>query len=104
MRRARRHQQGYLFRKGNGWYLRYYDYAVGCDGTTKLKPKCKKLAEYGGQFRSKKSVRGLADEFLRPFNDGTHTTLSGMTVRDFVDNVYLPYAKEQKRPSTYNGY
>jgi hypothetical protein len=102
--RARRHQQGYVFRKGNGWYLRYYDYAAVPDGTVKLKPKCKKLADYGGQFRSRKSVRGLADEFLRPFNDGSHTIASGMTVKNFVENTYLPYVKEQNKPSTYNGY
>ena len=104
MTRARRHQQGYVFRKGNGWYLRYYDYAVEPGGKTVLKKKCVKLAPYGGEFRSKKAVRRLADEFLRPFNDGTYTPASAMTMRDFVENIYLPYVKQQKKPSTAEGY
>jgi integrase len=49
-------------------------------------------------------VRALADEFLRPFNDGTYTSVSSMTVRDFVEEKYLPNVKHQKSPSTYDGY
>lgn len=104
MTNTRRHQQGYVFRKGNGWYLRYYDSVVSTDGTSARKAKCKKLVDYGGKYRSKTSVRPLADEFLRPFNDGTYVPTSSMTVRAFVEGHYLPYVKEQKRPSTYDGY
>ncbi|HET7349182.1 MAG TPA: tyrosine-type recombinase/integrase [Acidobacteriaceae bacterium] len=104
MNRARRHQRGYVFLKGNGWYLRYYDYVVAPDGVTTLKIKCTKLASFGGPYRSKKSVRRLADEFLKPLNNGTQTPESDMTVAAFVDQVYLPWAKEQKKPSTYDGY
>jgi hypothetical protein len=101
---TQRHQQGYVFRKGNGWYLRYYDSVVASDGTTARKAKCKKLENYGGKYRSKTSVKALAQEFLRPFNDGTHTPVSGMSVREFVERQYLPYINEQKRPSTFDGY
>ena len=27
-----RHQKGYIFRKGNGWYLRYYDFVAAPGG------------------------------------------------------------------------
>jgi integrase len=101
---TRRHQQGYVFRKGNGWYLRYYDSVASSDGTSARKAQCKKLVDFGGKYRSKTSVRPLADEFLRPFNDGTYVPTSSMTVRAFVEGHYLPYAKDQKRPSTYDGY
>ena len=104
MTRTRRHQKGYLFRKGGGWYLRYYDFEVASNGATSRKAKCKKLADYGRQYKSKTSVRPLADEFLRPFNDGTYVAVSSMSVEMFVEEHYLPYAKEQNRPSTYNGY
>ena len=104
MTSTRRHQKGYIFKKGSSWYLRYYDSVVGPDGRTARKAKCKKLADCSGQYRSKTSVRSLADEFLLPFNDGTHVAMSSMTVDAFVEGHYLPYAKDQKRPSTYNGY
>jgi hypothetical protein len=101
---SRRHQKGYIFKKGNGWFLRYYDFASGPEGSVRRQAKCKKLANYGGQYRSKTSVKPLAEEFLRPFNDGRYTPNSGMTVRDFVEQHYLPSTKAQKRPSTYDGY
>jgi integrase len=101
---SHRHQQGYIFRKGQGWYLRYYDAEVTSSGETIRKAKCKKLVDYGGQFRSKSSVKSLAAEFLLPLNDGTHTPTSIMTLRAFVAGNYLPYVKEHKRPSTYDGY
>lgn len=104
MNRARRHQRGYIFRKGNSWYLRYYDRVAAPSGAATLKRKCRKLASFGGPYRSEKSVRHLADEFLRPFNDGTYTPESDMAVADFVDQLYLPWAKAQKKPSTYDGY
>ena len=99
-----RHQKGYIFRKGNGWYLRYYDFVAAPGGSFSRKAKCKKLADYGRSFKSKTSVRSLADDFLRPFNDGTFVAAGSMTVDAFVEEYYLPYAKEQTRPSTYDGY
>jgi len=104
MKRSRRHQKGHVFRKGSSWYLRYYDYAVQPNQQTVLQKKCVKLAPYGGEFRSKKAVRTLADEFLKPFNDGTFTPKSAMTMRDFVEDVYLPHVDRQMKPSTANGY
>jgi hypothetical protein len=52
--RARRHQKGHVFRKGNAWYLRYREPEFQADGTTKLVQKCRKLVDFGGQYRSKK--------------------------------------------------
>ncbi len=104
MNRARRHQRGYIFRKGDGWYLRYRDYVVAPNGAATPKLKCKKLATFGGPYRSEKSVRQLADDFLRPVNDGTYMAESNMTVADLVDGFYLPWVKEQRKPSTYSGY
>jgi integrase len=104
MTSSQRHQQGYIFRKGDSWYLRYYE-QVGIPGGQPIaKRKCKKLADYDRGHKSKQSVRRLADEFLKPFNDGTHTPTSSMTVRQFVEASYLPYVKEHKNPSTFDGY
>lgn len=99
----RRHQKGYIFRKDNYWYLRYYDYEVRED-VSKLVWKCYSLVRYGGEYRSKKAVRGLADEFLAPINNGSFTIEGTMSIVTFWDERYLPYITDQKRPSTVNGY
>ncbi len=104
MKRHGRHQQGYVFRKGNGWYLRYYQGERQPDGSERAVQKCTKLADYGGEYRSKSAVRILADEFLAPFNNGTTTVDSLMSLTDFIEKRYLPYVKEHKAPSTYAGY
>lgn len=98
-----RHQSGYVFRKGENWYLRYYDNVLQGSEAVRVQ-KCKKLCAASGQYRSKRAAQVLAAEFLQPFNDGTHTPESTMTLETFVDNRYLPYIEEQKRPSTYRGY
>jgi integrase len=104
MKRSRRHQRGYVFRKGSFWYLRYYDREVQPDGTFKQLQKCRQLVEFGGDYRSKSSVRVLADEFLAPLNNGTMSPASTMTLNQFIEQRYLPYVESEKERSTYAGY
>lgn len=104
MNRARRHQQGYVYRKGSNWYLRYYEHELQADGTTKQVQKCHKLVEYGGEYRSKSAVRVLADEFLAPRNNGTMSPASAMTLNAWIEKCYLPFIQSHKEPSTYTGY
>lgn len=104
MKRNGRHQKGYVFRKGNGWYLRYYQGERQPDGSERAVQKCTKLADYGGDYRSRSAVRVLADEFLAPLNNGTTTVDSLMTPTDFIEKRHLPHVKEHKAPSTYAGY
>jgi integrase len=104
LKRARRHQAGYVFRKGSYWYLRYYDHEVQTDGTLRQVQKCRQLVEFGGQYRSKSSVRVLADEFLAPLNNGTASPASTMTLNQFIEKRYLPFVEDQKERSTYAGY
>jgi hypothetical protein len=99
-----RQQGGYIFRKGNIWYLRYREDVAQGDGTLKYIQRCRRLVEYGGEYRSKRAVRALADEFLTPLNNGTLTAQSTVTLTKFVEARYLPFVKEHKRPSTYAGY
>ena len=100
MKRTRRHQKGYVFKKGSTWYLRYFDNIVGLSGDVEHKQKCCKLAD----ARTKQEARQSAEEVLRPLNDGTATPASTMTLRRYVEEYYLPYVAEQKRLSTYKGY
>jgi hypothetical protein len=66
--------------------------------------KCRQLAKAEGKFRSRRSVEQLAEDILRPLNDGTSTAEGTMSLNQFVEELYLPYVEEQKRRSTYCGY
>ncbi len=101
---GRTHQSGYLYRKGKSWCLRYYDIVQEPDGTIRHPQRSRVLAEAEGPYRTKKAAQSLADEFLKPLNSGTITASSGMTLKRFVEDFYLPFAEKQKRPSTCNGY
>ena len=104
MRRARRHQEGYLYTRGNYWYLRYYEPIRQADGSILSMQRTHKLVRRDGAYRTKKAARVLADEFLRPFNDGTFTIDSTTSVVQFVEKSYFPHVETRKRPSTYRGY
>jgi integrase len=104
MKRTRRHQRGYVFKKGSAWYLRYYDHVMGAAGEAEHKQKCRRLADAVGRYRTKQAAWELAEEFLRSLNDGTATPESSMTLLRYVEDYYLPHVEEQKRLSTYKGY
>lgn len=97
-----RHQKGYIFHRGKSWFVRYCDDVMQPDSTIRRKLVCKKLdVEYGGEYRTKKSVRPFADEILAPVNAGTLNPQSTMSVVEFVEKFYLPeYVERQLRPST----
>ncbi len=99
-----RHQRGYIYKKGRWWFVRYYDSVVQEDGSIKRVQIARRVAPFCDQYRSKKSVKPLADEILQPINSGTYTLESTMTLEQFVENNYLPHVQSQKCPSTFNGY
>lgn len=104
MKRAQRHQKGYVYPKGSNWYLRYYNPELQADGTTKQVQRCRPLVEYGGKYRSKSAAQVLADEFLAPLNSGKMSAASTMTLNALFEKRYLPFVKTHKEPSTYAGY
>jgi integrase len=97
-------QQGYIFRKGPSWFLRYNDNVKQADGAIVRKPQLEWLAPYNDEFRNKAAVRPLAAKFLLPINAGSVDAQSTMKVADFVVTVYLPEVKESLRRSTYKNY
>lgn len=97
-------QKGTIVRKGRVWYLRFYDTVLNANGKPVRKKCCRKLADYCDRYRSKKSVRPLADEFLTPLNAGKVRPESTMSVAQFIETEYLPWTVRSKRPSTVKGY
>jgi integrase len=101
-----RSQKGYLKRKGKCWLLWYWDTVlVETEGRLLAKRKlcAKKIASYP-EYRSKVSVKPLAEEFLSKINSGRLRPESTMTLSQFWHSTYWPYIQTQKRPSTAKGY
>ena len=46
-----RHQEGYVYRKGKFWFLRYYDSVIGEDGLAERKQLAKRLAPFCDRYR-----------------------------------------------------
>ena len=45
MKRTRHHQEGYVFKKGSNWYVRYREDVLAEHGIIKRIQKCRRLAE-----------------------------------------------------------
>lgn len=102
MRKRKRQQEGQLFKASGWWYLRYYDSRV-MDGTLKRVRIAKKVALAKGTTKAKACE--LAMPTLNSVNEPRRYALETVVrMSDFVEGVYLPRMKEQKRPSTYCGY
>jgi integrase len=97
-----RQQTGYLFHRGNSWFVRYYD----TDASGQRVQKCEKLkVAYGGEYRTRRSVQTFIDEILAPLNSGLLNPQATMTVVEFVDTIYLPEHVEKKlRPASLKQY
>ena len=66
-----REQKGYVFHRYNSWFVRYWDDVLQPDGAVKRVQVCKKLdVEYGGDYRTEKSVRLFVAQILAPLNSG----------------------------------
>ncbi len=96
-----REQKGVVFKARGKWYVRFFDSRV-IDGEVKRVRVAKQLCEVKGVTKAK--ARELAEPLLTEVNKPTQTPDKVLTLNDFIERVYLPRAKEQKRPSTYKGY
>src|SRR5208283_2005022 len=96
-------QQGHVFKASGSWYVKYREDAQD-NGQIVRKLKTQRLAPVDDMCRTLSDARKLAEEFLAPLNRNQLTAQSTMSVRDFTENVYLPFVKDSKRASTYKGY
>jgi integrase len=97
-------QKGRIYRKGKSWILAYAVKVIKPEGSVVWAWRSKKLASYSNEYRTEASVRHLASEILAPINARTAKPESTDTVVHFLEEVYLPYCKENLRPSTHAGY
>jgi len=84
------------------WYLRYGERRV-IDGELVNKKVSVCLGPVIGRIQNPpETIRDAAEKHMRTIN--TVMPDHVFTVSDFVDQVYLPYVGEEKRPSTHKGY
>ena len=93
-------QQGYVYRRGNNWFLRYRrDELEG--GVLVRKQKAIVLAQYSDRYRRKSDLVPLAEEKLDEVSKADRCPGSAASFVDYVETVWLPYVKATRRPSTY---
>jgi integrase len=98
-----RQQSGYIWKVGGSWYGRWREDVLE-EGRVVRKQRSAKLAEVSDRYRCKADVRPLLAEKLRPINEGRARPESTLSVAEFVEDFYLPFVKENYKPSTSVGY
>jgi integrase len=98
-----RKQTGCLVRRG-GWWLLHYRMRVMEGGKLRSVNRAHKLCVVDTQHKTRASVRSLAEDFMRPLNEGSSEQQPTSRLGEFVEKVYLPYVRDHKRPSTHRGY
>lgn len=86
------------------WLGIWWEDTVQLDGSLKRKQRSRKLADYCDRYRSGRDVRPLLDEILAPINAGRVDPRSTMAISQFVEGYYLPFGRENFKPSTIHGY
>lgn len=103
-----RNQKGQIWRVGKSWYGRWRrdELEPAADGSKVIvrRQHCEKLCEYSDRYRVKRDVRPLLDEKLAPLNAGRCAPESTLTVAEYGEKFFLPYAARELKPSTVCGY
>ena len=97
------HNNGYVFRKGPSWFLRYRENRNE-NGEIVRKQKCVFLAEYCDRYRTKSDLHELVAEKLAGVREAAKCPRSSDPFREYVEDVYLPFVLRTMKPSTYAGY
>jgi integrase len=110
-----RHQTGYIYesrrRRANGngfevaFYVRYRVTEIVNGQSTRVQKSeflCDKSSKHPS--RTSASVKNLRDDFMRKINGTAPQTTGDVSIGDFWEAKYLPYAEKNLRDSTVAGY
>src|SRR5947208_2194650 len=90
-------QQGFVFRKGDSWHLRYR-HDVEVDGVMVRKQKCVKLADYCDRYRCKSDLDELAQEKLTKVSAAAKCPHSGQMFISYVEETYFSHIQSGENP------
>jgi integrase len=100
-RTVRKKQKGTIVRISGRWYLRYWE-RRNVSGTL-----LRKRASYCLGAVTTRGIRPPADiekaaaDFMQTINESVIPAEHNVSLSDFVESVYLPWIKQNRRPSTY---
>lgn len=98
-----RYQDGYLYVDHGAWFVRYLERVRQEDGSIKLKQRARKLGNVS-DYRRESDIKPLYTNFMQRLNAGKFTPESNLTLKEFVENIYLPFIEKERRASTKKGY
>ena|SRR2546426_2707236 len=99
----KREQTGYVYKR-HGWWILRYRQTINQGGEFKTTQPAVRLVPVGPHYKTKASVEPRVKERLQEINRWNREPETVVTIGDFVERVFLPYAVAQKRPSTAKGY
>ncbi len=102
MTKSVRYQDGCLYADHAAWYVRYRAPVRQEDGSVKFKQRAKMLGHLK-DFPKESDILSRKAEFMLRMNAGNFKPEGNMSLREFVEKVYLPYV-EELRASTKKGY
>ncbi len=97
-------QKGYIFKRGKSWVVKFYEPFIGPDGQPGKRRVLKRLAPVCREYQTVTSVEHLAADLLASINSKVARPASLETLKEFIDNQYLPMCKTARKPSTYRSY
>ncbi len=99
-----RKQHGQIIRIGDRWYVRYWE-RRNVGGTVERKRVTHSIGEVTTRGkRPPADIKTEAERHMATIDSGTVPAERIVTIRDFVERVFLPWTEEHKRPSTAKGY
>lgn len=96
-------QRGYVYKAFGAWHVRYRENQLQPDGSVKRMQVSKRVGSLAA-YRTKTEARLAARETVEGANRADQTQDGSMTLEQFADRQYIPYAKRQLRPSTWSVY
>jgi integrase len=102
MTKSVRYQDGCLYADHAAWYVKYRVQVRQENGSIKFKQRAKMLGRLE-RYPRESDIMPLKVEFMHRLNAGKFTPESSMNLKEFVENIYLPYTDEL-RASTKKGY
>src|SRR5271154_741637 len=102
MTKSVRYQDGFLYADHAAWYVKYRVQVRQENGSIKFKQRAKMLGRLERYPRAS-DIMPLKVEFMHRLNAGKFTPDSSMNLKEFVEDIYLPYIDEL-RASTRKGY
>ena len=100
-------QSGYIYEASDAFFVRYYVTEI-VDGAQKRVQRSERLCSKDAKYYAKnaKVVKLLRDEFMLTVNQQApgHIKTADVTIINFWEKTYLPFANENLRHSTMHGY